>query len=423
MSQINFNDGPVFRPLDVLICEDHPVSRMVMEKLLEKLRCRTITVSNGAEALRYAMSEIKFDIIMMEFKLPQINGADVARMIRETKNANAHTPVVAVTGYLKELQAPHHFDALIEKPPTTSKLTDAMCKLCQWKAPEPGQTIPPPNTYPQPSGLRQESSRCEDSPTSSSSVYAHMPGSSFRGSSREDSLSSSMFGDSESLAHEDIPVVISRKATDEWDETSGLGIISHEESPIMGSHNLSKALPGHLLREETALARMEVHKIPIRQRSSEKMKAKREIMEKNRHEGGDSGDDEDDELGDVQVKEKSPRSAAKTHRSSKLGIEMMRTNSRGSIISSSDMAPSADIVEPPPTVTEELPQASAISGATLTPPEAFSSPGEQVFDHYMDETPKPSSNHNPLDEEVTPRPPSTTINHLMADLSLNTNVQ
>jgi serine/threonine-protein kinase RIM15 len=92
---------------------------MVMEKLLEKLRCRTITVSNGAEAMRYAMSEIKFDIIMMEFKLPQINGEDVARMIRDTKTANSQTPIVAITGYLKELQAPHHFDALIEKPPTT----------------------------------------------------------------------------------------------------------------------------------------------------------------------------------------------------------------------------------------------------------------------------------------------------------------
>ena len=29
--------GPSFRPLDVLICEDHPVSRMVMEKLLDEI--------------------------------------------------------------------------------------------------------------------------------------------------------------------------------------------------------------------------------------------------------------------------------------------------------------------------------------------------------------------------------------------------
>ena len=241
----------IFRPLDVLICEDHPVSRMVMEKLLEKLRCRTITVSDGAEAMRYAMSEIKFDIIMMEVKLPKINGADVARMIRDTKNANSQTPIVAVTGYLKELQAPHHFDSLIEKPPTTSKLTEAMCSTLpmEGSSSRPGQhqsswlsTTVWPST---------RKFRLEDSPTSGSSGYAHMPGSSFRGSSREDSISSSMFGE-ESFMNDDIPVVISRKATGDWEDASGLGI-SHEEA-IDVSNDLPKQLPLHLLHQESSPA-------------------------------------------------------------------------------------------------------------------------------------------------------------------------
>lgn len=30
-----------------------------MERLLEKLKCRTIMVENGAEAMRYAMGEVK----------------------------------------------------------------------------------------------------------------------------------------------------------------------------------------------------------------------------------------------------------------------------------------------------------------------------------------------------------------------------
>ena len=85
-----------------------------MEKLLEKLRCRTISASTGSDAARYALSEIKFDIIFTEFKLPEVSGTDVARMVREVKNVNAHTPIVAITAYLKELQAPHYFDSLIE---------------------------------------------------------------------------------------------------------------------------------------------------------------------------------------------------------------------------------------------------------------------------------------------------------------------
>jgi serine/threonine-protein kinase RIM15 len=346
------------------------------------------------------MSEVKFDIIMMEFKLPQINGADVARMIRDTKNANSHTPIVAVTGYLKELQAPHHFDALIEKPPTTSKLTEVMCRLCQWKAPIPGQLNLSPIGYPPPSGLRQESLRLDDSPTTSSSGYAQMPGSSFRGSSREDSISSSLFGDD--LTNDEVPVVINNRPTGEWDENSGLGISPNDEV-MLNSPDLPKP-PPHLLHEQSAPGRME-HKPPLRQRSSDKIRAKRESIEKHRHECTESGDDEDEELGDVNVREKSPRQKPKTsNRSSKLGIEMMRTNSRGSVVSVSDL-PSADTVEPPPTVAEEQPPASAISGASLTPPEVFTSPGGKVSEIDLMETPKPSSqNYDDLmDEEPTPR--------------------
>jgi serine/threonine-protein kinase RIM15 len=407
MSHINLADGPQFRPLDVLICEDHPVSRMVMEKLLEKLRCRTITVSNGAEAMRYGMSEIKFDIIMMEFKLPQINGADVARMIRDTKNANSQTPIVAITGYLKELQAPHHFDALIEKPPTTSKLTEVLVQLCNWKAPQPGQVTVTPYPYPQPSGLRQERLRTDDSPTSGSSGYNHIPGDSFRGSSREDSISSSLFGDSEGFMNDEIPVVISRKATEDWDEAGGLGI--NNEEAMEDSRDLAKQLPIQLLHQESSPGRME-HKAPLRQRSTERMKAKRESIEKHRHECGESGDDEDEELGDAAVREKSPRSSVKAgYRGSKLGTEMMRTNSRGSVVSVSDMTTSADTVEPPPTVSEEQPTASDITGASLTPPELFSTPGGKVSEIDLDETPRPSSTNQlyMLDGEPTPRVPSS----------------
>jgi serine/threonine-protein kinase RIM15 len=410
MSQINFTDGPQFRPLDVLICEDHPVSRMVMDKLLEKLRCRTITVANGAEAMRYAMSEIKFDIIMMEFKLPQINGADVARMIRDTKNANSQTPIVAITGYLKELQAPHHFDALIEKPPTTSKLTEVLAQLCQWKAPLPGQLTSVSYPYPQPSGLRQESLRLEDSPTSGSSGYAHPPSGSFRGSSRGDSISSSLFGDSESFANDEIPVVISRRATEDWEEAGGLGI-SNEEA-LEDSRDLPKQLPVRLLHQESSPGRVE-HKVPLQKRSTEKMRAKRESIEKHRHECAESGDDEDEELGDAAVREKSPKSSIKAgYRGSKLGTEMMRTNSRGSVVSVSDLNTSADTVEPPPTVSEELPPASEITGATLTPPEVFSTPGGKVSQIDLDETPRPSSTNeiDPLDEP-TPRAPSASSDY------------
>ncbi|KAJ5698788.1 hypothetical protein N7462_000793 [Penicillium macrosclerotiorum] len=332
LSQFNLQGGPFFRPLDVLICEDHPISRLVLERLFEKLRCRTISVNNGAEAVRYALSEVQFDIIMTEFKLPQVNGADFARMVRETRSANRHTPIIALTGYLKDLPETHYFDALIEKPPTLSKLTEALCRWCMWKPPPKDYNPSQPLPVPTPPG-RQNPTTTDDSPSSASSGFIPNPPSSYRGSSRDDSVSSSIFGDMESIKPDDGPVIISRPH-DDWDQGQGGLGISEEAHP--GSPD-PKAIPvPHLLHAMSAPAAMDGSGAltPRKQRSSEAIRAKRESLERKRYECAESGDDEDEELGNAQARRSPP--ARSRRPGSKLGIEMMRTNSRGSVVSGSE---------------------------------------------------------------------------------------
>lgn len=384
MSQIMIGDGPTFRPLDVLICEDHPVSRIVMERLLEKLRCRTISVVTGPEAARYSMSEVQFDVIFMEFKLPEINGADVARMIRDMKSANTQTPIVCVTGYLKELPQTHHFDSLIEKPPTLAKFTQALTNHCHWRPPPPGYN--PQQIQNIPSGLRQESHQTEDSPSSQSSgPFARIPGSLYRVDSREHSIGSSFFGDTDSTNTEDVPVIVGRQS-DEW-PPNGLGI-SDESS---GSQPfIHPGLP-HLLHQNSSPPTLAL-RTPRKQRSVEAVKAKRETLEKNRHQCAESGDDEDEELGDVQVRARSPQSK---HRGSKLGTEMMRTNSRGSVIS----GPEDSAMLRREQQQQNLPSMAAsaaldvrsLQHASITPPEIFpkEAKGEAVKEIDMDATPRP----------------------------------
>ena len=397
LSQINLLEGPSFRTLDVLVCEDHPVSRLVMERLLEKLRCRTIVVNNGTEAMRYAMSNVKFDIIMMEYKLPQVNGVDVARMIRDTKNANSHTPIVCVTGYLKELQAPHHFDAMLEKPPTREKLENVMGQLCQWKPAvegwKPSETITKPLPI-----HRPYANTTDDSPTTTVSTGAWSQPWSIPPSvstwrtvsdagSREDSLPSLPDTDSRSGS---IPgISISRQMTMEDDlernfgslerNFGGLGISRFTSSPEPESYKLPPFSPPTLNPEITAPGKLETSSEQTIRRtpSSEAIEAKRRSHEKVRMESAaESGDDEDEELGNIMVaRQRSPkRSSAK--RSSKLGTEMMRTNSQGSVISVEDVMtvqkdakasamPSAPTSEP---ILEE-PAAEVEATGRLTPPE------------------------------------------------------
>ncbi|KAK8082241.1 Response regulator receiver rim15p [Apiospora saccharicola] len=392
MSAINL-DSPTFRSLDVLICEDHPVSRMVMEKLLEKLRCRTISASTGSEAVRYAMSEIKFDIIFTEFKLPEVSGADLARMVRELKNVNSHTPIVAITAYLKELQAPHYFDSLVEKPISSSKLIEVLSNLCQWKPPAPGQVtagVPINHQASIPSVLKLESLRSEDSPTSGSSGYAQHPSSSFRGSSREDSISSSLFGDSESATTDDVPVPVSHKATGDWDE---LGIAQDETLPESDGSPHMPAPP--LLSQQSAPAQMEQSNVLMARRSLEKLRSRRENLEKRRGEGSDSADDEDEELGVGRDRDRNSHRGKPNLPSSKLGIEMMRANSHDSVAVMSDNTITPEATTQVTTPSREgnaspVREARSPSESLLrTPPESLA-PGNMDDDGDPDETPRPS---------------------------------
>lgn len=344
MSQINFLDGPMYRPLDVLICEDHPVSKMVMERLFEKLRCRTITASNGSEALRLAVSQIQFDIIFMEYRLPLINGVDVSRMIRDTRSANTHTPIVCMTGYLRDLPSEHHFDTLIQKPPTVVKLTEVLEKFCYWKAAPKDFKFAAPLIIPQ-SGVRHENLLSQDSPSSTASSQAHI---SWNGTHRTDSTSSgTVYSETGSMKADEMPAIISRPPTEDWGIQSGLGI-THDI--VMGQKPYVRQAPPRLIHTESAPTTAPVTaaeeqlpnlglgvRTPRKQRSTEAIKAKRESLEKKRvdNASAESGDDEDEELGRVTSRGKSPLGKS-VRTSSKLGQEMMRTNSRGSVISTID---------------------------------------------------------------------------------------
>lgn len=427
LSQVSLADGPTFRTLDVLVCEDHPVSRLVMERLLEKLRCRTISVTNGSEALRYAMSEVQFDIIMMEYKLPHLNGADVARMIRDTKNPNAHTPIVAVTGYLKELQAPHFFDALVEKPPTKEKLEEVMGRLCQWRAAPEGYNPSLVKPIPRPA-MRHDSLPREDSPTTTTTSSGFSGFSGAMSSSRGDSIGSSQMssvGDTESL-YESIPVIVSRQATGEWDDYDlernfgGLGISgSIHEEPKRDKH---MEQPPPLVEQTSAPPELGsphdplLTKEPVRDFGEHKSRS----MDTLRADfTGEAGDDEDEELGLIRIRTRSPRRSIK--RSSKLGTEMMRTNSQGSVVSGEDVAPTSHPegvhVEATPTdqpIAEE-PAAELAAEGKITPPTLFPPlPGNQVESVDLsdpDATPKPLHSRELQDPDPTPRPAASPLPH------------
>lgn len=444
MSQFNIMDAPVYRPLDVLICEDHPVSKMIMEKLLGKLGCRTITATSGPQAIGYAGGTVQFDIIFTEFKLPLINGVDLARMIRDTRSANTNTPIVCITGFLKDLPDEHQFDLLLQKPANLEKLTEVLCKHCYWKPPpkdfKPGMALGPLPNMPIP--------RPQDSPSSvASSKAPTMPDSSHKGSSREDSISSGgFFSDLESIKAEDIPFVVSRRTTDEW-ARGGLGI-SDDHSLGQAPFGALQGAPRLIHTESAPPTVDEPPPFPspmLRHQSSQDViRNKRETIEKTRARGGgaEEGDDEDEELGRLQVRQKSPPTRP-VRSSSKLGHEMLRTNSRGSVISLDDRVAEPDSLRRSLEILEgrmeglripeeDMPQFGSVqprkgkrstsaehshpeperpgSRGHITPPEIFpQAPGDAVKEIDMDDQATPMPN-KVIDFGDQPTPRATSEN-------------
>lgn len=139
--ELSFNSSnihsptPKYRKLIVLICESNPALLYSMGQIVKGYGCRYVSVSNTADAIRYATGNTKFDIILTEFNFPKTTGADVARIIHTTSNPNSETPIVCVTSYAPDTASASrsNFSSIIYKPPTREKLGSAFEKFCTWQ--------------------------------------------------------------------------------------------------------------------------------------------------------------------------------------------------------------------------------------------------------------------------------------------------
>lgn len=82
----------------ILIVEDVEDSRAILVLILQRYCAyQTIEASTGKQAIQKALSE-KPDLIVMDLGLPDINGVDVAKVLKENP-ATADIPVIAHTAW------------------------------------------------------------------------------------------------------------------------------------------------------------------------------------------------------------------------------------------------------------------------------------------------------------------------------------
>jgi len=93
----------------VLLAEDDFATRELERTMLESLGCDVDVASNGREAVLGAASD-KYDLILMDCQMPEMDGeqaAAIIRLIRESEqhrkagngSGASHVPIVALTAY------------------------------------------------------------------------------------------------------------------------------------------------------------------------------------------------------------------------------------------------------------------------------------------------------------------------------------
>src|SRR3984893_13018198 len=85
--------------LTVLVAEDNAVNQLLATRLLEKRGHRVVMTANGREALN-ALAKDRFDLVLMDVQMPEMDGLQATRALREKemeKGDGFHQAVIALT--------------------------------------------------------------------------------------------------------------------------------------------------------------------------------------------------------------------------------------------------------------------------------------------------------------------------------------
>ncbi|MGH9337386.1 MAG: response regulator, partial [Vicinamibacteria bacterium] len=132
-------DRPLLAGLKVLLAEDHPINRTVVIRVLENQGGEVVAVTNGREALD-RWSKERFDILVLDVEMPDVDGLEVARRIRAHEGTTGgRLPIVALTAHARDEHRERclaaGMDAFVTKPFEESELLAAMRGAFKREAP------------------------------------------------------------------------------------------------------------------------------------------------------------------------------------------------------------------------------------------------------------------------------------------------
>jgi signal transduction histidine kinase/DNA-binding response OmpR family regulator len=87
--------------VNILVVDDLPEKRLVLESVLADLGETVVTVGSGTEALQQILQH-EFAVILLDVNMPGLDGFETAALIRKRKKS-AHVPIIFITAYVDEM--------------------------------------------------------------------------------------------------------------------------------------------------------------------------------------------------------------------------------------------------------------------------------------------------------------------------------
>lgn len=123
--------------LRILVVEDNQINQKILISMLKKFNMKYVICGTAKEALDHMQRE-SFDCIMMDINLPDQNGIEITRKIRQTEDVlGFHTPIIAVTSSVQvgdeERILAAGLDYYVSKPVNHNQLLDILLSIYESK--------------------------------------------------------------------------------------------------------------------------------------------------------------------------------------------------------------------------------------------------------------------------------------------------
>jgi two-component system sensor histidine kinase/response regulator len=123
-------DAGTKKSLQILLAEDNPVNQKLALRLLEKRGHQVVVASNGKEALAQ-LGARPFDLVLMDVQMPEMDGLEATKLLREReKFSGHHQVVVAMTALVmkgdRERCIEAGMDNYLSKPIRSQELDDVL---------------------------------------------------------------------------------------------------------------------------------------------------------------------------------------------------------------------------------------------------------------------------------------------------------